>query len=100
SYLSEIQRALTHFQLVKIRYQKLESDTFSEREVEPFAIYHNTAENWVLIAWCRLREEYRNFRIDRILELEVQSTQFKPHEMTLDEYVEIQRKKHFNEPLT
>lgn len=100
SYLSEIQKALTNFQLLRIQYQKPDADTFSEREIEPFAIYHNTSENWVLIAWCRLRKEYRNFRIDRIKQLFVLSAHFEPHKMTLDEYVEIQRKKHFNEPLT
>lgn len=100
SFLSEIQQALTNFVVLKIEYQKPDTDTLSSREVEPFAIYHNTSENWVLIAWCRLRQDFRNFRIDRIKALHALGERFSPHDMTLDEYVEIQRKKHFNEPLT
>lgn len=100
SYLSEIQKALTHFNVLKIEYQKEGGSQPTSREVEPFAIYHNTAENWVLIAWCRLRKGFRNFRIDRMRQLSYQSEKFSPHQMTLEEYVEIQRKKHFNEPVT
>lgn len=100
NHLSEIQKALTNFQVLKINYQKKGDSNSTEREIEPFAIYHNTSENWVLIAWCRLRNEFRNFRIDRIQQIIYQSKTFMPHKITLDEYVEIQRKKHFNEPLT
>jgi predicted DNA-binding transcriptional regulator YafY len=99
NYLSDIQKALTNFQVINIEYKKENEDT-SKREVEPFAIYHNTSENWVLIAWCRLREEFRSFRIDRIQKLTYQLEKFIPHKMTLDEYVEIQRQKHFNEQVT
>lgn len=100
SFLSEIQKSLTNFKLLKIEYQKANEDNFSIREIEPFAIYHNTSENWVLIAWCRLRNEFRNFRIDRIMKLTSLSESFAPHKMSLDEYVEIQKRKHFNNPLT
>ena len=99
NYLSDIQKALTNFQVINIEYKKKNEDT-SKREVEPFAIYHNTSENWVLIAWCRLREEFRSFRIDRVQKLTYTLEKFISHKMTLDEYVEIQRQKHFNEQVT
>lgn len=97
TYLSDIQKALTHFKVLKIEYQKEGASQSTSREIEPFAIYHNTAENWVLIAWCRLRAGFRNFRLDRIQQLRFQPEKFSPHQITLEEYVEIQRKKHFNE---
>ncbi len=97
NYLSEIQQALTNFQVLQLTYQKEGDERTTTRQVEPFAIYHNTEENWVLIAWCRLRKAFRNFRIDRIQQLTSLPEAFPPHQMTLDEYVEIQRKKHFNE---
>ncbi|WP_433724184.1 helix-turn-helix transcriptional regulator [Nocardia sp. CA-129566] len=37
----------------------------SEREVEPTA-FLSGSNGWYLIAWCRLREESRCFRLDRI----------------------------------
>lgn len=100
SYLSNIQKALTNFQVIKIEYRKEGATESSRREVEPFAIYHNTSENWVLIAWCRMREEFRSFRVDRIQKLYCSPEKFVPHKMTLDEYVEIQKRKHFQEPVT
>lgn len=95
SHLSDIQKALTNFSLLKIEYKTEKATT--ERSIEPFAIYHNTSENWVLIAWCRLRDEFRNFRLDRIAHLRILDEKFTPHKISLSEYVEIQRKKHFNE---
>ncbi|WP_243396960.1 helix-turn-helix transcriptional regulator [Flagellimonas pacifica] len=95
NYLSEIQKALTNFQLLKIEYKKKDTKTTTSREIEPFAIYYNPSENWILIAWCRLRKDYRNFRIDRIQKLSNEWQQFTPHEMPLEEYVEIQKKKIF-----
>ncbi|MGD1848012.1 MAG: helix-turn-helix transcriptional regulator [Salibacteraceae bacterium] len=100
NYLSEIQKALTNFQVIRIAYQKDGASEPSVREVEPFAIYHNTSENWVLVAWCRLRKEFRSFRIDRIQALTFPLEKFIPHEMTLDEYVAMQRKKLFDRPVT
>ncbi|WP_330254329.1 WYL domain-containing protein [Nocardia sp. NBC_00565] len=39
--------------------------THSERDVEPIA-FLSGSPGWYLIAWCRLREESRCFRLDRI----------------------------------
>lgn len=94
SYLSQIQAALTGFTVLELAYQKEEDAVVSKRKVEPFAIYHNTSENWVLIAWCQLRKDFRNFRVDRIQHLRLLEETFQPHKMTLEEYVEIQRIKH------
>jgi len=91
NYLSDIQKALTNFKVLEIKYKKSDESPVSTRSLEPFAIYHNTEENWTLIAWCRLRKEFRNFRIDRIQDLKTSSTSFKPHALTLDEFVQKQR---------
>lgn len=98
AYLKDIQHALTHFQVVEIAYQKPTSPGPAVRQVEPFAIYHNTSEHWVLIAWCRLRDDFRTFRVDRIRRLKILEEKFTPHSISLEEYVEIQRKKHLGTP--
>lgn len=95
NHLSEIQKALTSFEVLIIDYQKESEQKTTNREIEPFAIYHNTLENWVLVAWCRMRKEFRNFRLDRIIKLKKTHQNFDPHQLTLDEFVEIQRKKNF-----
>ena len=68
-----------------IAYQKADTDETSTRDIEPFALL-STQENWLLIAWCRLRKEFRYFRLDRIESLEIIPENFTPHKMTLQEF--------------
>ena len=82
--LSKLQNALTNFSLTKIEYKNEDNKTTS-RLVEPFALI-STTENWLMIAWCRLRKEFRYFRLDRINKTEIQSEKFEPHKLTLQEY--------------
>lgn len=82
--LSTLQFALTNFQLTRIDYSN-EAGKKSTRLIEPFALL-STQENWLLVAWCRMREEFRYFRLDRIHRLEILSENFEPHNMTLQEF--------------
>ena len=83
SNLSDLQYALTNYNLVKIQYiDKVGVST--DRVIEPFAIVN--AENWYLIAWCRLRNEFRFFRPDRIQKTELLTDKFEPHNLTLQEF--------------
>ncbi|MCB0046213.1 MAG: YafY family transcriptional regulator [Caldilineaceae bacterium] len=82
--LSVLQFALTNFYLVQIEYTN-EGGRTTDRTVEPFALL-STQKSWLLVAWCRLRKDFRYFRLDRIGKLAVLSEKFAPHEMTLQEY--------------
>lgn len=82
--LSDLQFALTNFSVVKIGYLN-EAGQTSARLIEPFALL-STTENWLLVAWCRLRNDFRYFRLDRIKKLEILDENFTPHKMTLQEY--------------
>ncbi|WP_106522541.1 helix-turn-helix transcriptional regulator [Taibaiella chishuiensis] len=82
--ISQLQNALTNFRPVKIEYTNEQHKT-SVRIIEPFALV-STTENWLLIAWCRLRMEFRFFRLDRIRQMEILTGKFEPHTMTLQEY--------------
>jgi predicted DNA-binding transcriptional regulator YafY len=84
SNISELQQALTNFILVKFDY-KNEQNKSTSRTVEPFALI-STNENWLLIAWCRMRKEFRFFRLDRIVKMQLLIEKFEPHKMTLQEY--------------
>lgn len=97
NYLSSLQLALTNFEVTKIVYQKPDSEETSTRAIEPFAIF-NTQENWLLVAYCRLRQSFRVFRLDRIKKLEILPEKFEPHKMTLQEYFELCQRQ--NLPLT
>lgn len=82
--VSDLQSALTNFYVTRIEYTNETSDSTS-RLVEPFALL-SSKENWILLAWCRLRKDFRYFRLDRIQKLEVLSERFTPHKMTLQEF--------------
>lgn len=85
-HLSALQFALTNYHLTEITYTN-EANKTTNRTVEPFAVL-STQENWLLLAWCRLRNEFRFFRLDRIKKSEVLTEKFIPHEITLQEYFE------------
>ena len=92
NHLSTLQLALTNFNLVSITYFSPENNQTTQRIVEPFAIY-TSQENWLLIAVCRLRNDYRAFRLDRIRNLKVEPERFEPHKITFEAYIEMIRKK-------
>ncbi len=96
NYLSDLQFALTNLRLTQINYtDEYENKTF--RTIEPFALY-STQENWLMIAFCRLRSEYRAFRLDRIKTLNILSETFDTHNITLEQYFEICRQKYLPTP--
>lgn len=86
SNLMQIQSAIIHFQLLKIDYHS-SADERTSRIIEPFAIY-SIHGNFLLIAFCRMRNDFRAFRIDYIEALVPQDETFTPHNMTLQEYFE------------
>jgi len=42
----------------------------SERRVRPLSLYF-WGEHWTLAAWCEARDDFRSFRIDRVIRLQV-----------------------------
>ena len=95
--LSVIQQALTSFHILKIRYQPENSSEQTERKIEPFAMYYTLDECWAVIAFCRLRKDYRMFRLDRILTIEPLQETFDPHKITLQQYL-AEKRKNFKYP--
>lgn len=91
-----IQKALTTFKVLNIIYHSEHKDEKTERKIEPFALYYSLQESWTLIAYCRLRKDYRMFRLDRILKIQQNELSFKPHKMTLQEYLNEKEKKFTN----
>ena len=59
----------------------------SQRESNPLGLIYWGAA-WTLLAWCRLRDDHRLFRLDRIQDLRLSDKTFdvKPHQ-TLETYI-------------
>jgi predicted DNA-binding transcriptional regulator YafY len=83
--LIHVQSAITNQVLLRIEYIALYDGNKTKRDIEPMAIYH-TQENWIMIAWCRMREAYRDFRLDRIEEMVVTTTPFEDRDFDLMTY--------------
>ena len=64
NYLSSIQNAINHQTILQIEYENIQNER-SKREVEPIGLTFYSL-NWHLIAWCHLRQDYRDFRVSRI----------------------------------
>lgn len=48
----------------------------SERRVRPLSLYF-WGEHWTLAAWCEVRNDFRGFRIDRVIRLQVTDEKFR-----------------------
>lgn len=75
--LSRIQAAAAERRLLRLHYRGAARGEATEREVEPLGLVYYL-EQWHLIAWCRLRKEARDFRVDRILKCEALPVQLPP----------------------
>lgn len=64
-WLMEAQHAIARSQIIEIEYLAGSRAKPDQRKVEPIGLYFYS-QHWHLIAWCRLREGYRDFRLDRI----------------------------------
>jgi predicted DNA-binding transcriptional regulator YafY len=64
-----LRRAATERLKARFAYTT-EDGTSSTRTVWPLGLFYWGAV-WTLVAWCELRQDFRNFRLDRIAEPEV-----------------------------
>ncbi len=75
---------------VFVKYQSLQSDYPSERNLEPVGIFHEN-NYWYIMAYCHFRKAYRQFRTDRLLQIERTATPFQLVHGTLDDFREKEK---------
>lgn len=89
-WMKEARHVLVRRQVVDITYAAGSQGTPSDRHIEPIGLFYYSL-HWHLIAWCRLRQGYRDFRLDRIERFEPQSEQFPKHSRdSLQDYLAVQ----------
>jgi predicted DNA-binding transcriptional regulator YafY len=64
-YLQKILKAIASATIIEIDYTSIEKNESLHRKVEPIGIYYQ-GSHWYLIGFCLLRNDYRNFRTDKI----------------------------------
>jgi predicted DNA-binding transcriptional regulator YafY len=84
--LPPLRQAIKRQTKMEIDYRRADGQT-SLRTVWPLGLFF-WGKVWTLVAWCELRDDYRQFRIDRIQDLTAVDSQFKPQlHQTLDYYL-------------
>ncbi|NNE78618.1 MAG: YafY family transcriptional regulator [Pricia sp.] len=68
---------------VFLKYHSLESENPSERKVEPVGLFHEN-NYWYVMGYCHLRHAYRQFRTDRMLQIQRTQIPFHREHGTID----------------
>ncbi len=93
-WLSECRSALLQRQVVDICYLAMsQNQQASDRTIEPIGLFYYNW-HWHLIAWCRLRQGYRDFRLDRVRSFTPLKEQFARHSrLTLQQYLNSRKER-------
>jgi predicted DNA-binding transcriptional regulator YafY len=86
NFLTDLQKAVAGKQVIHLDYFSQSQNEQTQRAVEPIGLFYYSAA-WHLIAWCRLRNGFRDFRCDRIKELNATGGIFEARSIsTMQEY--------------
>ena len=85
-YLATLQSAISDKHIIEVAYCNV-NGIASLRRLEPIGlIFYGAA--WHIIAWCHLRNEYRDFKVIRIARLTVTGIPFEQEQrISLNEYI-------------
>jgi predicted DNA-binding transcriptional regulator YafY len=67
--LDALRRAIAAQEFTDLEYKDA-ADQVTQRRVRPLGLYF-WGDGWTLAAWCEMRQDFRNFRLDRIAGVEL-----------------------------
>ncbi len=85
--IQTILKSISKKKVLKMRYNAKYSEENTERTLESIGISF-ISNRWHLIAYCLLGKDYRDFRIDRIEQLQITENVYKNEHPTLQKYLE------------
>ena len=74
--LDRLNAAASASALIEIEYEDVNGEA-TKRRVEPLGLFY-WGRVWTLVGWCRLRNDFRMFRVDRIVSLDLTGETVKP----------------------
>jgi predicted DNA-binding transcriptional regulator YafY len=84
---SDIRECIRQKQKIKFTYTDLKEKT-TTRKVRPLSLIF-FGPVWLLVTWCEKRKDFRNFRLDRMKELDLTEITFRDEKgKTLQDYIE------------
>lgn len=84
--IQRIMSALATNKVLQFNYTSFIKEENTSRSVEPIGMYFSLG-NWYLIAFCKLRNDYRTFRIDRIQKINITEEHFTTNHPSLKSYL-------------
>ncbi|WP_017258014.1 helix-turn-helix transcriptional regulator [Pedobacter arcticus] len=86
--LSCLQNAISDKCMLRFDYQNAKEE-LSDRKTEPVGLIFY-AFSWHLIAWCHLRNDYRDFKVSRIISIKILNEPFtKENHIALEDYMKL-----------
>jgi len=85
-HIQTILHSIAQKNVLALNYFAQHSQELTKRYTEPVGIFYLSGY-WHLIAWCRLRNAYRDFRVDRIKNLTVTEEHYTSEHPTLKDYI-------------
>lgn len=67
-------------------YKTIEAEQATNRNIEPVGVFHDH-NNWYFLGYCHLRQDYRQFRTDRILGIQKTEYDFTIEHDSLETYL-------------
>ena len=84
--IQRIMSALATGKVLQFDYISFIKEENTSRAVEPIGMYYSLG-NWYLIGYCKLRKDYRTFRIDRIQKINITEEYFTTNHPSLKSYL-------------
>ncbi|MES2775358.1 MAG: YafY family protein [Bacteroidota bacterium] len=85
-HLQTILKSIAAKEILDIGYFANHSQQYSNRDVEPVGIFYQ-GSYWYMIAFCRMRHDYRNFRTDRISYINATARHFEKQHPSLKSFL-------------
>ncbi len=85
-HIQTILNSISTKRTISISYFANHDQKNTLRNIEPFGVYYS-GNKWYLIAYCHLRSDYRNFRIDSIQDIKFTQLKFSKEHPSLKTYL-------------
>lgn len=92
-HIQTLLSSIAQKKVITIDYFAKHSQEHTKRDIEPIGIFYKDSF-WHLIGFCRMRGDYRDFRVDRINQVKVTEKVFNSKHPTLKDYINQTAKEH------
>lgn len=86
NYMQILIESISERRSLNIRYHSFYSNEIKDRNIEPIGIFFSGGY-WHTIAFCELRQDYRDFRLDRILNITKTENPFIKEHPSIKDYL-------------